>query len=176
MDESTAKLISGFAILFLSLFVYVGISICEASYHKSELNKLELITIRFDDGNRSKKKKIRILDLEIQSLMKKRIEEPLNFLWEQAHNKKLSCHKELLDTYHTFSPYLNSIYDGLSEWENEYENAAKKETLCDEAKNKNIDDNMKELFSQYNEEGAVDCDIHNATLSDISYLIKSMID
>lgn len=39
-----------------------------------------------------------------------------------------------------------------------------------------IDDNMKKLFSQYNEEGAVDCDIHNATLSDISYLIKSMID
>ena len=50
------------------------------------------------------------------------------------------------------------------------------EALCNEAKNKNIDDNMKKLFSQYNEEGAVDCDIHNATLSDISYLIKSMID
>ena len=50
------------------------------------------------------------------------------------------------------------------------------ETLCDEAKNKSIDDNMKTLFSQYNEEGAVDCDMHNATLSDISYLIKSMID
>ncbi|MCI5883376.1 MAG: hypothetical protein PUG66_08180 [Clostridiales bacterium] len=50
------------------------------------------------------------------------------------------------------------------------------ETLCDEAKNKSIDNNMKKLFSQYNEEGAVDCDIHNATLSDISHLIKSMID
>lgn len=50
------------------------------------------------------------------------------------------------------------------------------ETLCDEAKNKSIDDNMKKLFSQYNEEGAVDCDLHNATLSDISSLIKRMID
>lgn len=50
------------------------------------------------------------------------------------------------------------------------------ETLLDELKNKNIDDNMKKLFSQYNEEGAVDCDIHNATLSDVSHLIKSMID
>ena len=32
---------------------------------------------------------------------------------------------------------------------------------------------MKKLFAQYNEGGAVDCDIHNATLSDISALIKS---
>jgi hypothetical protein len=48
------------------------------------------------------------------------------------------------------------------------------ETLCDEAKNKNIDDNMKKLFAQYNDDGAVDCDIHNATLSDVSYLIKNM--
>ena len=49
------------------------------------------------------------------------------------------------------------------------------ETLCDEAKNKSIDDNMKKLFAQYNEEGGVDCDLHNATLSDISLLIKSMM-
>ena len=34
---------------------------------------------------------------------------------------------------------------------------------------------MKKLFAQYNDEGAVDCDINNAILSDISYLIKSMI-
>lgn len=50
------------------------------------------------------------------------------------------------------------------------------EILCNEAKNKSIDDNIKKLFSQYNEEGAVDCDLHNAILSDISSLIKSMID
>lgn len=49
------------------------------------------------------------------------------------------------------------------------------EILCDEAKNKNIDDNMRNLFAQYNEDGAVDCDLHNATLSDVSLLIKSMI-
>ena len=48
------------------------------------------------------------------------------------------------------------------------------ETLCDEAKNKNIDDNMRKLFAQYNDDGAVDCDIHNATLSEVSYLIKNM--
>ena len=49
------------------------------------------------------------------------------------------------------------------------------ETLCDEAKNKKIDEDMKKLFAQYNEEGAVDCDLHNATLSDVSYLLKSML-
>lgn len=49
------------------------------------------------------------------------------------------------------------------------------ETLYDEAKNKSIDDNMKKLFAQYNDDGAVDCDLHNATLSDISCLIKIMI-
>lgn len=49
------------------------------------------------------------------------------------------------------------------------------ETLCDEAKNRNIDENMKDLFAQYNNEGAVDCDIHNATLSEVSYLIKKMM-
>ena len=54
------------------------------------------------------------------------------------------------------------------------EDGSKAETLCDEAKNKNIDDNMKKLFAQYNDDGAVDCDIHNATLSDVSYLIKNM--
>lgn len=48
------------------------------------------------------------------------------------------------------------------------------ETLCDEVKNKNIDDNMRKLFAQYNDDGAVDCDIHNATLSEVSYLIKNM--
>ena len=45
--------------------------------------------------------------------------------------------------------------------------------MLNDAKHRNIDDNMKELFAQYNEGGAVDCDIHNATLSDISALIKS---
>ncbi len=50
------------------------------------------------------------------------------------------------------------------------------ETLADESKNKNINDDMKRLFAKYNnEESAVDCDIHNATLSDISYLIKNML-
>ncbi len=49
------------------------------------------------------------------------------------------------------------------------------ETLCNESKIKNIDDRMKSLFTQYNEEGAVDCDVHNATLSDISCLIKKMV-
>lgn len=50
------------------------------------------------------------------------------------------------------------------------------ETLLNEAKNKNIDEKMRELFSQYNEEGVVDCELNNATLSDISHLIKSMVD
>lgn len=49
------------------------------------------------------------------------------------------------------------------------------ETLSNEAKNKRLDSNMKELFAQYNEDGAVDCDIHNATLSDITSLIKSLM-
>lgn len=49
------------------------------------------------------------------------------------------------------------------------------ETLSNEAKNKSIDDNMKNLFSQYNDDSAVNCDLHNATLSDISDLIKRLI-
>lgn len=49
------------------------------------------------------------------------------------------------------------------------------EELCNEAKNKNIDDNLKKLFKQFNEdESAVDCDINNATLSDISALLKKI--
>ena len=32
----------------------------------------------------------------------------------------------------------------------------------------------EKLVAQYNDDGAVDCDIHNATLSDVSYLIKNM--
>lgn len=50
------------------------------------------------------------------------------------------------------------------------------ETLLNEAENMNIDDDMKRLFSQYNEDAAVDCDLHNASLSSISYLIKSLMD
>lgn len=116
---------------FNSIFVTIGLLLIAMSIpimvmgiHDAILIAYSVkLTFRWYKGKHLKKKKIKIKNDSIALMLMIKVEDPINRLLERARDKCSGCHKELLAAYQSFTPYIQSIYDGLAEWEDQYEQA-----------------------------------------------------
>ena len=109
-----------------ALALYCDFNLTELIEDCIDAVKGQHVYIYVCDGQRYKKRTVRIKNEEIVGRLYRKVEIPLSKLKNEANDRKQPCHEELEQLFISFYPEFELLYTDLKSWADRYNHQRKK--------------------------------------------------